>query len=118
MRQSEALKCLKKQLFHLKVWPQVLYWKEIKWIKYPPQVPSPVQNSVISFTEPKYEEVLIYFYVCTFPEKFQTETRILSPSSYEELFLGCLPPNLGVEVHGEEGAGTVEDGGHGAHERG
>ena len=38
------------------------------------------------------------------------------PSCNHELFLRCLLPNLGVEVHGEEGAGAVEDGGQGTHE--
>ena len=45
-------------------------------------------------------------------------TRGHSPSSYQELFLRRLLPHLGVEVNGEEGAGAVEDGGQGAHERG
>ena len=43
--------------------------------------------------------------------------RVPSPSGYEELSLRCLLPYLGVKIHGEEGAGTVEDGGQGAHER-
>ena len=40
------------------------------------------------------------------------------PSCDHELFLRCFLPDLGVDVHGEEGAGAVEDGGQGAHERG
>lgn len=40
------------------------------------------------------------------------------PSCDHELFLRCSLPDLGVDVHGEEGAGAVEDGGQGAHERG
>lgn len=38
------------------------------------------------------------------------------PSCDHELLLGCSLPDLGVDVHGEEGAGTIEDGGQGAHE--
>lgn len=40
------------------------------------------------------------------------------PSYKHELFLRCSLPDLGVDVHGEEGASTVEDGGQGAHEGG
>lgn len=40
------------------------------------------------------------------------------PPRNHELFLRCSLPDLGVDVHGEEGAGAVEDGGQGAHERG
>lgn len=43
---------------------------------------------------------------------------MFSPSCYKKLFLWCLFSNLGVQVHGKEGASTVEDRGHGAHERG
>lgn len=44
--------------------------------------------------------------------------QLYSPSCDHELFLRGFLPDLGVDVHGEEGAGTVEDGGQRAHERG
>lgn len=40
-----------------------------------------------------------------------------SPGRDHELPLRGCRPDLGVDVHGEEGAGAVEDGGQGAHER-
>lgn len=50
---------------------------------------------------------------------YMAERRKLHlPSCNHELLLGCSLPDLGVDVHGEEGAGAVEDGGQRAHERG
>lgn len=39
-----------------------------------------------------------------------------SPGCHHELPLGGFGPDLGVDVHGEEGAGAVEHGSQGGHE--
>lgn len=43
---------------------------------------------------------------------------VSSPAGDHELLFAGLASNPGVDVHGEEGAGAVEDGGEGAHEGG
>lgn len=48
----------------------------------------------------------------------QTTVAVSSPAGDHELLLAGCASNPGVDVHGEEGAGAVEDGGEGAHQGG
>lgn len=45
------------------------------------------------------------------------EMCVTVPPSDHEFLLGGGAAYLGVDVHGEQGAGAVEDGGQGAHQR-